>query len=95
MNLREKISQAPWKEFMIGEGILSLGFGFVLLIFAFTSPDVVYEFIQNLNQAQVKKMLQLSAELIISAGLLLIGLPLLVFSCQILLASTTKKEKSM
>lgn len=95
MNLQEKISKAPWKEFMIGEGILSLGFGLILLIFSFISTDTVYEFIQNLSQAQMKNVLQFSAEVIISAGLFLIGLPLLVLSCQSLLASTTDKEKLM
>ena len=92
MNFRERISKAPWKEFMIGEGIVSLGFGSALLIFALTSTDIVYGFIQNLNQAQVKSLLQFSAEVIISAGLLLIGLPFLILSCQMLFNPAIKKE---
>lgn len=94
MTLRERISKAPWKEFMIGEGLLSLSFGCVLLFLAFTSTDVVYDFIHNLDQIKVKNLLFFGAEAVFSVGFLLIGLPLLIFSFQSLLASQITQENS-
>lgn len=92
MTLRERISKAPWKEFMIGEGVLSLGLGCVLLSFALTSTDIVYGFIHNLDQVQLKNLLVFGAEAVLSVGLLLIGVPFIVLSFQMLLTSKITKE---
>jgi hypothetical protein len=84
MTLRQRISQMPWKEFMIGEGLLSLGTGFVLLCLALNSTDIVYNFIHNLDQVQVKNLLLFGGEIVLSVGFLLIGFPFIFFSFQLL-----------
>ncbi len=87
MSLKEKLSKTPWKELMIGEGLLSVGLGFVLLILAFNSTDSLYNLLHYLDKIQLKNLLLLSAEAVLSVGFLLIGLPILVSSAMNLLGS--------
>lgn len=73
----KKIFKMPWKEVMLGEGLLNIAFGASGLVAANLFSDSAYNFFQNLSRSQMKILLVLISKGVISLGLLSVAVPLL------------------
>lgn len=93
MNFRNlKMPQLPWKEVMLGEGLLNVIASITALLAINSFSDSAYSFIQNLSLEEMKFFLTLIAKSILAFGLLNISIPLLFIAWGQLLP---RKSKSL
>jgi hypothetical protein len=84
------LSKAPWKEVMLGEGLLNIILGFSCLVAVRSLAEPMYNFLSDLSLNQMTILLTLAAKGILAFGFLNIAIPLLFISVNKLV----KKEQS-
>jgi hypothetical protein len=74
---KRKLSSLPWKEVMLGEGLLNFFLGISALIAASSFSETTYNFLHSLSYSDVRNFLLIAAKGVLSFSLLSIAVPLL------------------
>jgi hypothetical protein len=74
------LSKFPWKEVMLGEGLLNIVIGISVLIAIRTLAEPTYNLLQGLSLNQMTSLLTLVAKGILAFGFLNMAIPLLFIS---------------
>ncbi|KAM3092306.1 hypothetical protein ACKFKG_22885 [Phormidesmis sp. 146-35] len=74
------LSKFPWKEVMLGEGLLNIVIGISVLVAIRTLAEPTYNLLQGLSLNQMTSLLTLVAKGILAFGFLNMAIPLLFIS---------------
>ncbi len=79
-HLQGYFTAMPWKELMLGQGLLSIGIGLIGLLLVNVVPDATYKFLAGLTQDRFRGIYIVLMKIVIVYGLLLFAIPVLLIS---------------